>query len=349
MKVCVIYLTILLFFTSGCINDNNNQAAFKEVVSVGNEVLIESDKLHDPGKICVMGHFLVVCNEKYSPQIEIFDLSSNSLRSSFLNVGNGPNEILHVGSLQYNQLNKELLVADLFKRKIFSYNLDDILKENIVPTILYECAEDSPLMFDKLYKGKNYLIAESRDPRGRILLIDENGKEMGYYLDYPDKKNVDNTLDDILNAKLYSSSLTINSSLDRIALATYGAGMIDICKIEKDRIIPQWNYTEFYPQGIMVVPMGGGSAVAHTDKSRNGFPFLTSSDKYVYALYSGKFLKDRTYPYGDEVYVVSWNGKDTYKIKLDIPINRIAVDTKDEFIYGITSDMDIVRFSIPKR
>lgn len=142
--------------------------------------------------------------------------------------------------------------------------------------------------------------------------------------------------------------MTVNLSLDKVALATYNAGMIDICKMDKDSVIPFWNYTEFYPQGIKIIPMRDAMAVIHTPKSRNGFTSISSSNKYVYALYSGKLLEDPSYPYGNEVYVVSWNGKETYRIVLDRQINRMTVDVKDEYIYGISPEMDIIRIKIEK-
>jgi hypothetical protein len=100
---------------------------------------------------------------------------------------------------------------------------------------------------------------------------------------------------------------------------------------------------------MMIVPMGKGVAVAHTMDSRSGFISISSSDRYTYSLFSGKLLEDKTYPYGNQIYVVSWDGKETYKILLDKSINRLAVDAKDEYIYGITPEMDIVKFKISDR
>ncbi|MFI3261434.1 MAG: BF3164 family lipoprotein [Rikenellaceae bacterium] len=346
-----IRLLCILFLVLSCNNSNNKlNELFTESIDVSSENFIGMENLADPRNLLIIEDMLLICNEKKTPLIEIYDLSSKKIINSFLSLGQGNNEVLTVGNVQYDNQNKQLLVADLFKRKIFSYKVNDISKKiKFKPVVLYERGENSHLLFDKLYSNNDYLIAESRDPKGRIILMDKAGSEIGYYLDYPSKDIVDENLNDNHNSKLYASTITINPSLGKVALATYSAGMIDVCKIEKDSIVPIWNHTEFYPQGIMIVPMGDETAVAHTQKSRSGFKGISSSDNYVYALYSGKLLEDKTYPYGEVIYVASWDGKDTYKIKLDKSISRLAVDANDEYIYGITPEMDIVRFPIPKR
>lgn len=339
----------ILFLIEGCISNNNDSKPFTETIDVNTEVFIEAAKLADPRHIIVIENYLLLGNKTRSPLIEVYDISSRKKIDSFLAIGNGPTEVLIIGNVQYIPQRGVLLVADLFKRKLLSYDFEHVLTEgDLKPKVLYERDEKSTLMFDKLYAGKDFLIAESRDPRGRILLLDTTGREVGYYLSYPDKEKVDKNLDDINHADIYASAMTVSPALDKVALATYSAGMIDIYKCNKDSVVPVWSYAEFYPQGIKVIPMGDAVAVAYTSQSRNGFTSICSSNKYVYALYSGKLSEDPSYPYGNEVYVASWDGAETYKIILDKQINRLAVDVKDEYIYGITSGMDIIRFKIKK-
>ena len=340
-------ISFILF--SGC-SQIENEEFFTEVYDTKGEIYISSEKTIDPNLINILDDNIILGNSKAVPLIEIYDIKSREKTSEFLSKGNGPNEVLMAGNIQFVKSKDELLVADLFKGKLLKYSLKDIRSnDNPKPTIVFKLGDNSSLLFDKLFQGMGNIVAESRDPRGRILLLDEDGAEKGYYLTYPEKEKVDENLSDINNAKLYAGSITISPSLDKIAMATYTAGMIDICKLEKDNIVPIWSYNEFYPQGIEIMPMGETTAVAHTKKSRRGFASLSSSNKYIYALFSGKLFEDATNPYGEVIYVASWDGKETYKINVDKSINRLAVDINDEYIYGITSEMDIVRFPIPKR
>lgn len=348
------YFKLLLFanillLIKGCTANNSDYKPFTKTINVNAEVFIKAETLADPRHIIVIENYLFLGNKTHSPLIEVYDISSKTIIDRFLTIGNGPNEVLTIGNVQYIPQRKELLVADLFKRKLLSYNLEQIpIENNLKSKVIFERSEESTLIFDKLYAGKNFFIAESRDPKGRILLIDTVGQERGYYLPYPDKEKIDKTLDDINHADIYASAVTVSPTLDKVALATYSAGLIDIYKFDKESVIPVWNYTKFYPQGIKIIPMGDTKVVAYTPKSRNGFTSISSSHNYVYALYSGKLSEDPSYPYGNEIYVASWDGKETYIIVLDKQINRLAVDVNDEYIYGITSEMDIIRLKIDK-
>lgn len=309
------------------------------------------ERLSDPRFIDLTDNYLIIGNNKGTPLIEVYNINSLLPENKFLSIGNGSNEVLTIGNIQLDVRGGNMYVSDLFKRKLLQYPIDEIaINKNISPSTAFDRGgDDSPLLYDKMYVGKDVFVAESRDPKGRIILIDKESHEARYFLSYPDKEEVDKTLSDFNNAGLYASTITVHPSLEKIALATYNAGMIDICEINESRVIPRWNYSEFYPSGIISIPMGDDIVVAHTNSARNGFTSICSSNKYIYALFSGKFMEDPTYPYGNEVYVVDWNGENTHKIVLDRSINRLAVDANDEYIYGITSEMDIMRFKIPEK
>lgn len=346
--ICLFSLTPLTFHS--CSNQNESGELFTKTYDAITEIYIPAEKTLDPKNIAILDNLIVLANSKAVPLIEIYDIKSHEKISEFLNTGNAPNEVLMIGNIQPIESESTLLIADLFKGKLLKYDTKDIMhNNNPEPSILYKLEENSALMFDKLFRGANDLVAESRDPRGRILLLDQNGKEKGYYLAYPNKDLIDKNLTDHNNARLYGGDITISPSLDKIAISTNNAGMIDVCKLEKDSVVPIWSYFEFYPQGIELIPMGETSAAALTKRSRNGFLSISSSDKYIYTLFSGKLLEDPTYPYGEVVYVASWDGKETYKINLDRSISRLAVNAQDEFLYGITREMDIVRIPIPEQ
>lgn len=295
-------LTLSIFWS--CSTQNETKELFTETYDAKSEIYISAEQTLDPKTITIVDNAIVLGNSKASPLIEIYDITSQEKISEFLTTGNGPDKVLIIGNFQHIKSNNKLLVADLFKGKLLKYDVKDIMHSNDPkPSTLYKVEENSAWLFDKLFRVANYLVAESRDPRGRILLLGENGEEKGYYLAYPDKEKVDKNLTDLNNANLYLGNITISPALDKIAMATHCAGMIDVCKLEKDSIVPIWNYFEFYPQGIELIPMGETTAVARTKKSKSGFISISSSDKYIYALYSGKLYEDPTYTFGEVVYV----------------------------------------------
>lgn len=258
-------------------------------------------------------------------------------------------ELLALANIQTIPETRSLIISDLFQHRTLEYPLDSVLNDRFFkPTVLYDNTNDDDLLFVKMFKGRQHLVAESRDPQGRILLLNSD-RESDYFIPYPDKNNVDNHLSDIHNASLYSSAMTLNSARNKIALAAYNAGMIDIFEIADNEVVPYWSYLSFYPSGIMLLPMGDNTTVAYTQESTASFLDISSSDKYVYSLYSGQKRENpRIHGYGKEVFVLNWDGTETYKILLDQSINRLAVDARDEYLYGITPEMDIFRFKIPE-
>ena len=349
MKAIISIISISTLMLVSCTTGNNNNVTFEKSIVTTGELFIDSEELKDPSHISLIDNYLVLVNYKGEPIIEIFSTITGKRNAEFLSRGNGPNEVLMVGNIQIIPDKDQIYISDLFKRKLLRYKLRDIIDNlSYTPEIVYERPESSSslLLFDKLFIGRTHFIAESRDPRGRVLLIDQANFKPSYFVDYPDKNLADKNLDDFSNADLYASAVTISPSLDKIALATYTAGMIDLCTIENGEIKKYWSYNEFYPQGFFTMPMGEEIAVVHTNESKSGFVNACSSNNYAYLLYSGKKMSDKTYSSGNKVYVVSWDGKETFCIELDRQVKRIAVDYQDQILYAITPELEVYKFSL---
>ncbi|MEG0518609.1 MAG: 6-bladed beta-propeller [Bacteroidales bacterium] len=141
----LLFVNILLII-EGCTANNNDSKPFTEVININTEVFIQAEKLADPRHIIVVENYLFVGNKKRSPLVEVYDLSSKKMINSFLAIGNGPDEVLTIGNVQYLLQQNKLLVADLFKRKILSYNLEDVLKKReLKPEVIYERDEKSTI------------------------------------------------------------------------------------------------------------------------------------------------------------------------------------------------------------
>ena len=122
--------------------------------------------------------------------------------------------------------------------------------------------------------------------------------------------------------------------------------MIDLVRIKDGEAEVYWSYSSFYPSGVSIVPIGDMVYVAFTEDSPSAFHNNCSTDKYVYSLFSGISRKQGNYRYVKEIYVVNWDGDETYIIDVDTPINRIAIAPDDQTLYGLTEEYDIVKFDI---
>ena len=376
IKSALICFALLMesIFLTGCNGESGKKdtSLFSLEYDATGEVFIPYDILHGPLHISLYeDHYLIVGNSIHSPMIEVYDMVSKRLLKSFGINGNGRDELLALRYLQADPDKNSLYAFDNFQHRLLCYDFQQVLTGPLVkPEQIYQRPEGarSSLNIDNLVEQimnahdryiahslfeqvgvlESCLIAESRDSRGRMALIDFNGDIIGHFLDFPDKSLTNKDLADFAHARLYSSSITMNPAKNRIALTTSSGGLIDLVNLKDSVLESYWSYEIFHPTGFTVTNIGDDVVAQFTDNSIYGFPGICSTEKYVYALFSGKRFEDEMSPYGQQIYVVSWNGEETYKINLDSQINRLAVDSKDRYIYGISIDMDILRFEIVK-
>ena len=66
---------------------------------------------------------------------------------------------------------------------------------------------------------------------------------------------------------------------------------------------------------------------------------VTSTDKYIFALWSGRKLNEDDYSRGyDEVHVFDWDGRMLKKVKLSVPVQSIYLDQANDLLYGCHQD-----------
>jgi hypothetical protein len=221
--------------------------------------------------------------------------------------------------------------------------------------LLYLDQKDSTtVLFDKLLRGKNCIIGGSRDPRGRVVLLDFDGHLVNFGGSFPPNEGKDKGLSDYGNTVLYASDFVLNDDGSMLAMATYNADMIDIFDISDIQSVPKsvWSYKDFLPHDFFVFDNGGVMMGGFTDESRKGYHDLTASQKYVYALFSGRKQKGKDYYYGNIIRVANWNGTKRFELHTDVDIKRITVSSDDKKIYAISKDEEdgpvIVSFDIEK-
>ena len=344
-KVSVAFLAGMLL-VMGC-QSSTDQEPFGNTVQASGEIFIPGERMGDPRNIQIYQDYLVVSNRKANPLIDVFDLASGERKSSFLSAGRGPLECLSV-DIQSDPDHGFLYAFDMSQRKGLRYDFEKILRDSTtLPEVIYQRSDDSHLQFIMMTAGKEYLVASSSDPQGRILLLSKEGKEKGYFVDFPDKELLGKNLDDYNNADLYMSRIQMNPSGTRVVLATYMAGLIDMFTLGKEGPEPIFSYHKFYPEGISVVPGKERMVGVFSKDSRVGFISLCATDRYCYGLFSGKALSDQTGHLGEQVYVMSWDGKKTCIVQLDQGVRCIAVKPGDKTMYGINGHMDIVQFALP--
>jgi hypothetical protein len=342
-----------------CHHPKNNQQFSENVIEIKKTIFIDETSLMDPWSILYHDSLIIIANYKGEPLIEVYDVKKNQL-GKFLNYGNGPEEILTVGGLQKSLNNDDnIYVYDLHKKYLFEYRLKNIFQHQFNPdtvynysTYIYNYQKDSTALFDKLLHGNGYLIGESRDPRGRIVLLNFDGRLICFGGKYPPNE-LYKELPEYEYANLFSSAFVLNNNGSKLAMATYSADMIDIFDLS-DYSNPKltWSHEGFLPHDLYIFNSGNAIRAAFTKKSRQGYSDITASDRYIYLIYSGRKVEEKNYSYGNIIRVLSWDGAKKIELHADIELRRITVTPDDKMIYAIAKDEDdnpvIVTFNIEK-
>lgn len=353
IKITETFIIIFISLTWSCENsgeDNKESKIFEKKVSVKAESIVPSENLKDPTDIAVMDSLLIVGNYKGEPLVDIFDLKNNGHKYlSVINKGRGPNEIQIIGRIQTSGEKDAFYINDLIGKKILLSEKSN----NFEPEVLLNAGDlnkDEETIFDKVLIGKDIFIGESRSPKGRMVFLNKKGEVLGFHLEYPKKEKIKINVNDFEHAKLYASAVTISPDLTKVGLATYLGSLLDLAVIKEDKLVRSFSYNEFYPSKFFEVAMAGKTVAAATNETRRGYSDIASSNDYVYALFSGRYLKDKNYDYGNAIRVSRWDGSKAFELQLDKDIRRLTVGLDNRTIYGIAKnnkgEPEIVRYDI---
>lgn len=338
-----------------CTKNDGDDVFSEDIYPIESKTFLDESSLMDPWSIMYHDSLVIIANSKAVPVMEIYNIKGERL-GEFLTIGNGPEEVLAIGGLQ--ESDSSVFIFDLFKKTFLEYNLQKLFQPGFKPDsvynygrYLYNYQQDSTVLFDKLLYGKNYLVGESKDPRGRLVLLGHNGDLINFIGNYP--PNTYHGLSDYGYAQLFSYDFILNNDKSKVALATYSADMLDVIDIT-DTSNPEFVYShqDFLPHSLQIFSDKYFSRAMFTQKSQQGYCDIAASDDYVYALYSARKIEEDNYSYGARIRVVSWDGTKKFELQSDIDLRRITVTPGDEIIYAISKDEDdnpiVVTFDINK-
>ena len=322
-------------------NDSKSENFFKQKYNIKSKIVVNSNQLLDPTVIELLDSMIIISNYKGSPLIEIYDTLGKPLKKT-INIGRGPAEIQITGKIQVNEKDGLFYVGDLLAKKVIECKPYQLFNnDKYVPKVIFNATKDNSIKdvhYDKILVGDSIFIGENRSSKGRLLIMDHNGNSLGYYFDFPAKGMVNSKLTDHGNASLYASAVTLNPKRTKLAMATYSAGMIDLIDLKDGVPSSIWSYNDFFPSHIESMPMGDLVVPVHTKESQTGYLDISATDRYVYALYSGKRIKEKNYDYCSTIRVMNWEANDFFELHLDRNIKRLAVSIDDKKIYGISKN-----------
>ena len=340
-------LLLLLFSCSKTDKLKSTYESFPNSKSLKGTVVNFNESFFLPQFISYIDNRLVILDNWKNKAIHIFDLNTQKRLGSGGIIGSSSGEVLSAWTIT-NIDNKSFWVYDLTQGKLVNFNIDSVIKStDYHPTKQIKFSTDSMHCYFPILLNDSLIVSPSYSKNGRIAYLNKNGKLIKSIGAYP--------LDlfkggaNRINSQAYQSAITSNPSQNKIALAARYADQIDVFKssgeelftiIGPDRFIPEYKLTTVFNNPV----------VQFSPKSRFGYLYMQSTDKYIYALYSGRSRKD--FPgkanFGQSIHVFDWDGNPIKEYKLDQDIFAFAINEKENTLYAIQHypKSQVVKFSL---
>jgi len=184
----------------------------------------------------------------------------------------------------------------------------------------------------------------------RMYLINKQGDIIKGLGSYPEnEENIPNQV----SARAYLGLMEPNPERSKVAITSMYSDRLDIFDINTDNMITAYGPEKFTPIFEIREIEGVGPIAASTPKTKFGFCHLSTTDKYIYVLYSGKVAGDydenpSQVIMGNQVFVYDREGNNITTLELDRELVSIFVDENDSNLYGLESNMniDIIRYDL---
>lgn len=321
---------MLLF--SGC--KTKETPLFPTTVSLQGRMLSVGDSLGWVGSLEAVDDYLIFADEQEQTLYTILkpDLS---YCFHFGRVGQGPGEMPR-GSGVMMIRNGYLTLSDGYK--LYRHSLDS-LYSFIDHPVQTPKSEQKDAMIWVTDLADSLFVATGTFPNGkRFKFLDDKGTPLAYVGDYPLEEKTN--LPFYIVGISFLSMTTSHPAANRFALGTQYGGMLDVLEWEKSDFSVKriGGICEFKPR-LTIKDYMGTPNFAPDAQTRWGYLDLDSDESYIYALYSGKFVKEENSRTGNTVHVFDWDGMPICQINLDMRIKRIAV-VKNK-LYALYEDADI--------
>jgi hypothetical protein len=331
-----------IFFLIGCTNEKMQN----EIMHLHHEVLDFPDMLiGSPGDIQKVGDCLIVLDYQLDSLFHRVDLAKNRYIGMFGTKGQGPDDFIHPSSLK-------ILDDDRFTCYDLSTDCLNLIElcqvdDKVGISRMFKYAK--MLTFDVVPMSDRLFIVNGETDGAMFALIDKDGMVLSLSDEYPHKDESEKNIPARFRAMAYQGTLRGNSK-GYFAYAIRNAKQVHLYKMENNRIVKIGEVIEGYAHYEPNMASEGGYGVAHKGEYPKSYMDLAVTDKYVYALYSGRSFKEyKLSCYECEtIYVYDWAGKLVNTYRLDVPIVQFCIDEDENMIYAIANipDPTIVRFKL---
>ncbi|HKJ93094.1 MAG TPA: BF3164 family lipoprotein [Longimicrobiales bacterium] len=309
-----------------------DHAAFHPAQLTG-RVLNDDPSLAMPTYVAVVGGDLVLVDPRADSTIKEIDRSDGTLVRQFGRHGEGPGEFEGPWSIDpVPGSNSRFWVYDLTLTRSTLVDLktdfDGEARLGDRMMRLHGSALLEPI------RVRNRIVSLGFFQKGRFAVLDDHGAFLGTVGPTPLPEQTD--IPAFVRQQAYQSRMKANPSRTLLAVATRQADRLEIYRPDGTLLTLAQRPFHFDPV-FKVEEKEGRPVIATGDNLRFGYISLATTDRRIYALFSGRTRAG--FPgeanYGRYIHVFDWSGRLLRVLKLDAAAFAVATDPGGHTLYTI--------------
>ncbi len=292
--------------------------------------------ISNPTKIIRKDSLYVILTPKSKYRFAIYNERSGDLQH-LVRAGKGEGEGLYYLNLSLN--GNIVSSLDFGTGRFVEIDLSKYTNSGYMPTFTaLTTGGKTPL---NAIRAGNQLISTGVYTEGRYCVSNLADDTDAFSVTYPECS--DELLSDTIKSIFYASNcLAVNPSQNRLACANMQYGCLDICDINGNQLTRinelHLNHASVSFQHKRSRGRGMWHPVAYTRNNLFGFCDVTSSDDYIFALYSGRTYRKHknNIDKGQTILVFDWNGSHVRSYQLSSSCSSISYDKASNTIYALS-------------
>jgi len=303
-----------------------------------------------PSAIKVIDDYLIVIDDKSEKQINIFDIKSGDLLSSFGKLGQGPDEFIGAYNIIPDPRNNKCFwIYDVSTRKLKKFDVMDAIQNEARPKEIVQIKEGNGTPNQLMLTENNELLGIGYFMKGRVSIYNTNGEYIKSVGEIPVRfKEIKYAFQ---HSHGFHGKFAYKDQSKELLIANLNGAIV-----ENQKIDGQLKSTLVFPDGFFpeyrIIPVGTEFTTTFTEKSRIGFLDICYNKKLnlIFLLYSGEYFftkdgnRNEKADYSNTIYVLDENNSIIETLILDKGIRAIDFSQSGSSLYGL-SENDILEFS----
>lgn len=273
------------------------------------------------------------------------DTKSHTYKGSFGIKGQGPGEWIYPQKIHFHGMNNVYCYdVGTSELKIFNLNNDC---DQISSSTLFK---GGILTFDIMPISDTLFVINGYDEKSMFRTVNIKGRIIDRSETYPYKNEEEKRIPDNFRSLAYQGTMRTNGR-QQFVFVTSQARQIYLYRVTGGgKLIKTGEIIDSYAQYVPDYSTKGSYSVAFDGNVPECYKDVIASDKYIYALYSGRTFKDYQLSCNEceSLYVYDWTGKFVRLYKLDVPVTHICLNEQQNKLYAIANipDPTLVSFDL---